>query len=68
MVPFSKGWGEIMSNCPFWSSEFEGVKCNSECPMKQDLEKDEDCVFKEYLDETSLGYGNLVNVKGYRNL
>lgn len=36
--------------CPFWSTEEEQVNCDKECPMVQELERSDECVFKEYLE------------------
>lgn len=45
-----------MRMCPFWSTDDEQISCNKECPMVQDLERHEECVFKEYLDSSDLKF------------
>lgn len=54
-----------MRKCPFWSSEEKNINCNTECPMHQELNNGEECVFKEYLEEIDLKFSNLIDNNGF---
>lgn len=55
-----------MRKCPFWSSEEENINCNTECPMHQDLGKEEECIFKECLDGIDLKFGELIDTNEFQ--
>lgn len=56
-----------MRKCPFWSSKEENIGCNTECPMNQDLDQEEECIFKECLDGTNLKFSDLIDANEFQN-